>query len=84
VLANEVLDNFPVHILEVTKAGSVQEVYVDIDADGFVERLGALSDTTLAAPARRGPRRGGREINRGLNYRTLRPRKTQMIRRKLW
>jgi SAM-dependent MidA family methyltransferase len=52
VLANEVLDNFPVHVLEVAQAGSVQEVYVDVDGDGFVERLGALSDVTLAEPAR--------------------------------
>lgn len=52
VLAHEVLDNFPVHVLEVADAGSVQEVYVDIDDEGFVERLGALSDLTLAEPAR--------------------------------
>ena len=52
VLANEVLDNFPVHLLEVAEAGSVQEVYVDVDGDGFVERLGALSDVALIEPAR--------------------------------
>ncbi|MGB9281650.1 MAG: SAM-dependent methyltransferase [Pseudonocardiaceae bacterium] len=52
VLGNEVLDNFPVHVLEVATAGSVQEIYVDVDGDGFVERLGALSDATLAEPAR--------------------------------
>jgi SAM-dependent MidA family methyltransferase len=52
VLAHEVLDNFPVHVVEVADTGSVQEVYVDIDDDGFVERLGALSDMTLAVPAR--------------------------------
>ncbi len=52
VLANEVLDNFPVHVLEVAEAGKVQEIYVDVDGDGFVERLGALSDLTLAEPAR--------------------------------
>jgi SAM-dependent MidA family methyltransferase len=46
VLGNEVLDNFPVHVLEVTEVGNVQEVYVD--GDGFVERLGALSDATRA------------------------------------
>ncbi|MDQ4104595.1 MAG: SAM-dependent methyltransferase [Actinomycetota bacterium] len=52
VLANEVLDNFPVHVLEVAEAGRVQEIYVDVDGDSFVERLGALSDVTLAEPAR--------------------------------
>ncbi|MGH3910588.1 MAG: SAM-dependent methyltransferase, partial [Pseudonocardiaceae bacterium] len=52
VLANEVLDNFPVHILEVAEAGSVHEVYVDVDGDDFVERLGALSDMTLTESAR--------------------------------
>jgi SAM-dependent MidA family methyltransferase len=50
VLAHEVLDNFPVHVLEVAEVGSVQEI--DVDGDGFVERLGALSDVTLAEPAR--------------------------------
>lgn len=52
VLANEVLDSFPVHVLEVAEVGSVQEIYVDVDGDGFVERLGALSDVTLAEPTR--------------------------------
>jgi SAM-dependent MidA family methyltransferase len=50
VLANEVLDNFPVHVLEVAETGSVQEIYGD--GDGFVERLDAVSDVTLAEPAR--------------------------------
>lgn len=52
VLANEVLDNFPVHVLEVAEAGGVHEVYVDVDGDAFVERLGALSDVSLTEPAR--------------------------------
>jgi SAM-dependent MidA family methyltransferase len=52
VLANEVLDNFPVHVLAVTEAGDVYEVYVDVDGDGFAERPGALSDVTLAEPVR--------------------------------
>jgi SAM-dependent MidA family methyltransferase len=51
VLANEVLDNFPVHVLEVT-AGGVQELYVDLDGAHLVERLGPLSTPSLAAPAR--------------------------------
>lgn len=52
VLANEVLDNFPVHVLEVAETGSAQEVYVDVDVNGFVERLGPLSDPSLAESAR--------------------------------
>ena len=52
VFANEVLDNFPVHVLAVTETASVQEVYVDVDGENFVERLGALSDVTLTEPAR--------------------------------
>src|SRR5207248_8868942 len=52
VLANKVLDNFPVHVLKVAEAGSVQEVYVDVDGESFGERLGPLSDVTLAQPAR--------------------------------
>jgi SAM-dependent MidA family methyltransferase len=51
VLANEVLDNFPVHVLEVT-AGGVRELYVDLDGDHLVERLGPLSTPTLDGPAR--------------------------------
>src|SRR5205823_4903083 len=53
VLANEVLDNFPVHVLEVAAGHDVREVYVDLDGDGFVERLGPLSKTALHEPARR-------------------------------
>ena len=63
VLANEVLDNFPVHALEVTEGDGVREVYVDIDGDHLVERLGPLSTPALAEPARRAARhlgRGGR------------------------
>ena len=52
VLANEVLDNFAVHVLEVARAGEVHEVYVDVDGDRFVEQLGPLSDVALAEPAR--------------------------------
>lgn len=51
VLANEVLDNFPVHVLEVTSVG-VQELYVDLDGSHLVEHLGPLSTPALAEPAR--------------------------------
>ena len=53
VLAHEVLDNFPVHVLEVAGGGEVLEVYVD-EGDGgrLVERLGPLSTPVLAEPAR--------------------------------
>src|SRR5260370_30430015 len=56
VLANEVLDNFPVHALEVTDGDGVREAYVDIDGDHLVERLGPLSTPALAEPARRAAR----------------------------
>jgi SAM-dependent MidA family methyltransferase len=59
VLANEVLDNFPVHALEVTDGDGVREVYVDIDGDHLVERLGPLSTPALAEPARRAARHLG-------------------------
>jgi SAM-dependent MidA family methyltransferase len=51
VLVNEVLDNFPVHLLEVSGAG-VQEVYVDLEDDRLVERPGPLSSEALAHQAR--------------------------------
>ncbi|MGH2690749.1 MAG: SAM-dependent methyltransferase [Actinomycetota bacterium] len=46
VLVNEVLDNFPVHVLEAGPDG-VREVYVDLDRAGLVERLGPLSTDAL-------------------------------------
>jgi SAM-dependent MidA family methyltransferase len=52
VLANEVLDNFPVHALEVTDGDRVREIYVDMDGNHLVERLGPLSTPALAGPAR--------------------------------
>jgi SAM-dependent MidA family methyltransferase len=51
VLVNEVLDNFPVHVLEAVPDG-VQEVYVDLNGAGLVERLGPLSTRALEEPAR--------------------------------
>jgi SAM-dependent MidA family methyltransferase len=61
VLANEVLYNFPVHALEVTDGDDIQEIYVGLDGNRFVERLGPLSTPALAEPARRAARhlRGG-------------------------
>jgi SAM-dependent MidA family methyltransferase len=52
VLANEVLDNFPVHVLEVTAGDCVREIYVDVEEAHLVERLGPLSTPALAEPAR--------------------------------
>jgi SAM-dependent MidA family methyltransferase len=51
VLANEVLDNFPVHALEVIDGDRAGEIYVDIDGNHLVERLGPLSTPALAGPA---------------------------------
>ncbi|MGH2722068.1 MAG: SAM-dependent methyltransferase [Actinomycetota bacterium] len=51
VLVNEVLDNFPVHVLEVGR-DAVHEVYVDLDGAGLAERLGPLSTPALEEPAR--------------------------------
>ncbi|HEY2666718.1 MAG TPA: class I SAM-dependent methyltransferase, partial [Actinomycetota bacterium] len=59
VVANEVLDNFPVHALEVTESDGVREVYVDVDGNHLVERLGPLSTPALAEPARRAARHLG-------------------------
>jgi len=53
VLGNEVLDNFPVHLLEVTAPGCTEEVYVDTSANGFVECLGPLSEPALKETADR-------------------------------
>jgi len=56
VLANEVLDNFPVHVLEVTDDAEAGEIYVDVEGDHLVERLGPLSTPVLAGPALRAAR----------------------------
>jgi SAM-dependent MidA family methyltransferase len=50
IIANEVLDNFPVHVFQVVGEGQVQEIYVDLEGDRLVERLGPLSDPALAGP----------------------------------
>ncbi|MGH2719680.1 MAG: SAM-dependent methyltransferase, partial [Actinomycetota bacterium] len=59
VLAHEVLDNFPVHVLEqATGAGAqVWEVFVDLDGTRLVERLGPPSDPGLAVPVAASRRR---------------------------
>ncbi|MEA2589312.1 MAG: hypothetical protein QOH66_2239, partial [Actinomycetota bacterium] len=54
VVANEVLDSFPVHVLEVARGGGPREVYVDLEGDRFVEVLGPLSEDALADPSGRG------------------------------
>ncbi|MGH7425836.1 MAG: SAM-dependent methyltransferase, partial [Candidatus Methylomirabilales bacterium] len=53
VIANEVLDNFPIHLLEVA-GGEPREVYVGIAGDRLVELLGPLSLPELA-PCAAGP-----------------------------
>jgi SAM-dependent MidA family methyltransferase len=53
LLANEVLDNFPVHVLEIAEPDEVWEVYVDVEGDRFVERLGRPSAAPLTDAARR-------------------------------
>jgi SAM-dependent MidA family methyltransferase len=53
VLANEVLDAFPVHVLEIVAERDVREVYVGLDSNRFVETLGSLSVADLAAPSKR-------------------------------
>ena len=59
VLAHEVIDNFPVHLLETTADGGTRELYVDLDGDRLVERLGPLSTDSLAEAARAaGPQLG--------------------------
>ncbi|MCW3043354.1 MAG: hypothetical protein JWL57_1512 [Actinobacteria bacterium] len=51
VIAHEVLDNFPVHVLEVTESGDVCEVYVAAEGGRLVEHLGPLSDPALITAA---------------------------------
>jgi SAM-dependent MidA family methyltransferase len=45
------LDNFPVHVLEVTESGDVCEVYVAAERGRLVEHLGPLSDLALVTAA---------------------------------
>ncbi|HWD09498.1 MAG TPA: SAM-dependent methyltransferase [Actinomycetota bacterium] len=52
VLANEVLDNFPAHLLVVGPGGEPQEVYLDLDGSHLVEQFGPVSSRSLEAPAR--------------------------------
>jgi SAM-dependent MidA family methyltransferase len=52
VLANEVLDAFPVHVLEIAGDGDAREVLVGLDGDRFVETLGPLSTASLEAASR--------------------------------
>jgi len=53
VLANEVLDAFPVHVLEIAGDGDAREVFVALDGDRFVEVLGPPSAAALGAASRR-------------------------------
>lgn len=48
VIAHEVLDNFPVHLLELGADGAPQEVYIDLAGGDLVECLRPLSDPALA------------------------------------
>jgi SAM-dependent MidA family methyltransferase len=48
LFANELLDAFPVHVVQMSDAG-LGEIYVDLKGDGFVERLAAPSTPALAA-----------------------------------
>lgn len=50
IFANEVLDNFPVHLLEVVE-GRVAEIYVRAADGSLAEELGPLSDPRLEAHA---------------------------------
>lgn len=50
IFANEVLDNFPVHLLEVVEGG-VAEIYVRATDGSLAEELGPLSDARLGAHA---------------------------------
>jgi SAM-dependent MidA family methyltransferase len=52
ILANEVLDAFPVHVLEIAGDGDAREVLVGLDGDRFVETLGPLSTASLEAASR--------------------------------
>ena len=47
VFANELLDAFPVHVVEMGEAG-LREVHVDLEAGRLVDRAGPLSDPALA------------------------------------
>ncbi|HEU5004128.1 MAG TPA: SAM-dependent methyltransferase [Actinomycetota bacterium] len=51
VLAHEVLDNFPAHLLEKTAAGQLAEIHVAEEGGFLVARPGALSDERLAPVA---------------------------------
>jgi SAM-dependent MidA family methyltransferase len=51
VLAHEVLDNFPVHVLVVAPSGEVCEVYVGEERGRLIEHLGPLSDPALRSTA---------------------------------
>ncbi len=48
IFANELLDAFPVHVVEMRES-SLREVYVGLDNGTFVERLGPPSTPRLAA-----------------------------------
>lgn len=48
VLSNELIDSFPVHLVEMTKEG-LREIYVVNADDGFGEQLGELSTPDIAA-----------------------------------
>jgi SAM-dependent MidA family methyltransferase len=53
IIANELLDAFPVHLLTMTTEG-LREVYVTATPDdGLCERIGPLSDTRLQSAAHR-------------------------------
>lgn len=47
LLSNELLDSFPVHLVEMTPEG-LREVYVDAAAEGFIEILGKPSTPKVA------------------------------------
>lgn len=51
LIAHEVLDNFPVHVLERSEGGEMYELHVDFAGGDLVERLCALSDPELEEPA---------------------------------
>ncbi|MGH2812713.1 MAG: class I SAM-dependent methyltransferase [Actinomycetota bacterium] len=62
VFANEVVDNFPVHVFQIDE-GSAREVYVALDEDHLVEALGPSSSEAagiLAAEAARHLEEGDR------------------------
>jgi SAM-dependent MidA family methyltransferase len=47
LVANELLDAFPVHLVVMTPAG-LGEIYIDVDGESLVERLGPPSTERLA------------------------------------